>query len=586
MKVPIDFKTEKATIFLSPMLFVQRFISQAIFIACTLTFLFSSEMHAADDITETPSTAKSETTMTAPPVSSKDLKPKAVKESLNTTGDWRYTLRPSDSIWTVANDYLKSNKNWVELVRYNHITDPNRVSPGTTLQIPFNWLKVQPAPAIAISVTGEALVKKSQATQWQQLLAQQYLRVGDTIRTVNGSVLVKFADNSVLRLDYHTTLVFNRLSQFGKSGMTDTGLRLEKGRVSTKVKPVKENGSRYEISTPSAVAAVRGTEFRLETDGKQTNLEVMEGTVNLASPSQTLDVPAGFAIGTTNVGTLSTATPLPAPPTVKSTLQQINKLPATIAWNAITGAVKYQYSLFEGQQYDGNLLVRETTNTPYVTLNHLNNGDYTLTMRAISRSGIQGLDDIQKIHVNIRAMSAALISPIDYEHFTEIQPVFRWKPMDSNVQARLQVAVNEDFSELVIDSGYIYQDSRSLDIILKPNRYFWRVVTQAGGESIATSETRRFNISGELEQPKVISINYNGDSAKVFWKTIPAAESYTVQLSASEGFEPMLQEQTTSETSVAIRVSPGNKYYLRIRANGSSYYSPSISEVTELEVTY
>ncbi|PID44374.1 MAG: hypothetical protein CSB48_01975 [Proteobacteria bacterium] len=513
-----------------------------------------------------------------------DLRPRPVKppSSVNSTGDWEYRLRPSDSIWSVANDYLKPGKSWVDLVRHNHISAPGKTAPGTLLQIPFNWLKVQPAPALTVSITGEVLIKKSQETRWKPLLPKQHLRVGDTIKTVNGSVLIRFADQSVLRLDKNTKVVFNRLSQFGKSGMTDTGLRLEKGRVSTKVAPVKVNGSRYEISTPSAVAAVRGTEFRLHTNGRQTDLEVVEGTVNLSSPSETVDIPAGYTIGTSGSGKLSTAARLLPPPSVRQIPSPVTRLPVTITWNEVNGAQKYQYSLYKGSQHDGNLILRRMTPTPRITLNHLNNGAYTLTMRAITGSGIHGMDQVQPLRIKIPAITATLISPVDGEQFNDTSPVFRWKPITSNVQARLQVAVSEDFSEPVIDSGYIYQHNRSLDTTLKPGHYYWRVLTRAGGEGITSSEVRTFAISGSLEKPKIISIDYKNGNATVSWEAVTAAESYTVQLSSSHSFGTILQEKTTNETSLPLKMKPGMSCYLRIRATGSRYYRPSTSDITRV----
>ena len=106
-----------------------------------------------------------------------------------------------------------------------------------TLAIPFPWLRIQPAPAVAVSVSGETLMKDSQSSEWRSLSNRQYLHVGDTIKTLKGSVLCDFADGSVLRLENDTTLIFNRLSQFGKSGMTDTGLRLEKDGSPPKLNP-------------------------------------------------------------------------------------------------------------------------------------------------------------------------------------------------------------------------------------------------------------------------------------------------------------------------------------------------------------
>ncbi len=55
------------------------------------------------------------------------------------------------------------------------------------------------------------------------------------------------------------------LGSFDASGMVDTSVRLKKGRVENRVAPQKPD-SRYRIITPAAVAAVRGTEFRVGGD--------------------------------------------------------------------------------------------------------------------------------------------------------------------------------------------------------------------------------------------------------------------------------------------------------------------------------
>ncbi len=500
--------------------------------------------------------------------------------------EWRYVTRPSDTIWSIAKDYLNPMKTWVDLVRHNHIEDPNALPPGSTLAIPFAWLKVQPAPAIAVSVSGEALLKDSQSSQWNSLKNKQYLHVGDTIKTMKGSVLVKFADGSVLRLENHTTLIFNRLSQFGKSGMTDTGLRLEKGRVSTKVEPMKENGSRYEISTPSAVAAVRGTEFRVEVTEAGSNLEVTEGEVSFASSRGSVLVKEGFGAQVSATGALSPITPLPAKPKVKQLPSAINQFPIQLAWHPVAGAAHYHYSLYEGAPTDGQLIQQQRINTPEVLINHLNNGLYTVTIRAESEKGLQGVDDVQTIRVNLKAEPVTLLSPEDGAVIERNQPVFRWAPSQPDHRAKLQVAPTDQFYQPIIDSAWVYRNHQNLEVLLDPGRYYWRVIAQAGNESTSASEVRSFTLKQELPAPKILSVNHQDETSKVFWKRIAMAQSYTVQLARDAAFDFLEQEQTTEETSMSIRIDKNTLYYLRVRANGQKFYTSSFSDVTQIELTY
>lgn len=501
-------------------------------------------------------------------------------------GEWRYVMRPSDSIWSIASDYLNDNQTWIDLVRYNHIKDPAKIPPGMTLAIPFPWLRIQPAPAVAVSVSGEALMKDSQSSEWRSLSNRQYLHVGDTIKTLKGSVLVRFADGSVLRLENDTTLIFNRLSQFGKSGMTDTGLRLEKGRVSTKVEPLRENGSRYEISTPSAVAAVRGTEFRVEVNNSGSSLEVTDGKVSFTSSEGSVLVTEGHGAQAGLSGKLSLPISLPAQPTIKLLPSEVHQFPIQLAWNPVKDATAYQYQLFEGNPSDGKQVHQQTVFTPEVMINHLDNGIYSVTLRAVNQAGLQGVDDVQTLRVQLTAEPAALISPAHGEVIQDSQPVFRWAPKNPQHQAKLQVDTNDQFTHPLIDSPWLYNSQQNLDIILEPGHYYWRVVSQAGQENTATSEVRDFRIQSTLFSPQILSINHSGDLSKIFWKRVANALSYTVQLALDASFQSLEQELTTEDTHVSIRIDKGKRYYFRIRANGAPYYSTSFSEVTPIELAY
>lgn len=65
-----------------------------------------------------------------------------------------YTVRPGDSLWTIADRYLLSPGHWLALGRHDHLDRPDDLTPGTLLEIPIAWLQRRPAPAELVAVGG------------------------------------------------------------------------------------------------------------------------------------------------------------------------------------------------------------------------------------------------------------------------------------------------------------------------------------------------------------------------------------------------------------------------------------------------
>ncbi len=100
------------------------------------------------------------------------------------------------------------------------------------------------------------------------------------IRFVDDGAIIKLFANSILTINTEKTE--NRL---------DKNLYLEVGELWSKVS--KEKGS-YEIETPTAVAAVKGTDFLTEVkEGGDTWLFTFEGVVELKSDLGTVEVDKG-----------------------------------------------------------------------------------------------------------------------------------------------------------------------------------------------------------------------------------------------------------------------------------------------------
>jgi hypothetical protein len=90
-------------------------------------------------------------------------------------------------------------------------------------------------------------------------------------------------ENNMIRLRPNTTLGVDKLtvSEEDSSYVSDAELNLKSGRIFASVRKVSPS-SVYLIKIPDGVAAVRGTQLQLDTDGSSSSCSVSSGTVWLS----------------------------------------------------------------------------------------------------------------------------------------------------------------------------------------------------------------------------------------------------------------------------------------------------------------
>ncbi len=154
-----------------------------------------------------------------------------------------------------------------------------------------------PARAAYIdSWRGEVDLKKSASAEWVRLAGDEKTRLadGDALRTARASTVQLFMDDgSLVKL---APLSSFKMSTENKDSVS---LGLYFGRVRSWVKKFSK---KFEVRTPSAVCAVRGTDFMVEADADGSRVEVYEGSVlagdskgntGLVREGQFAEVPAG-----------------------------------------------------------------------------------------------------------------------------------------------------------------------------------------------------------------------------------------------------------------------------------------------------
>jgi hypothetical protein len=111
----------------------------------------------------------------------------------------------------------------------------------------------------------------------------QTLREGDVIRTgPDGRAEIEYFDGSITRLDFNTTFTIVALSDDAEDGSTVIEADQTSGGTFSRVVELTGSQSRFETSTPTAVASVRGTDyFVLMNDDDTQTVGVIEGLVDV-----------------------------------------------------------------------------------------------------------------------------------------------------------------------------------------------------------------------------------------------------------------------------------------------------------------
>jgi len=141
-----------------------------------------------------------------------------------------------------------------------------------------------------VSASGGAWVRFVRDPVWFDALREQVLTAGDVLKTGDyGRMGVLFADGTQIRVSRKTVLAIRAVGRPENPGPTTLGV--EAGEVFSRAKAVPEG---LRIETPSASAAIRGTDWalRVEENGT-TTVTVLEGRVVLANEHGSLVVEPG-----------------------------------------------------------------------------------------------------------------------------------------------------------------------------------------------------------------------------------------------------------------------------------------------------
>jgi hypothetical protein len=488
-----------------------------------------------------------------------------------TAGDFVYTVQPGDHPWNVAQRYLVSSSLGPQLLQLNKLVDDRHIMPGTRLRIPQSWLKLETAQVRVLAAYGDT----TQQNKTNNLIA---VSVGDvlsapvTLRTgPTGSVTLGFADGSrvLMRRDSELQLRQTQQRVLGRANMTQ--LFLMHGSLENQVTPLGNSGGRFEIRTPAAVAAVRGTDFRVQALGLELRTEVLDGTVNVANRAGQVNTMAGQgALAQIGQSPVRSMRPLLQAPSLDGLPERIERLPIDLPMQRLEGAAAYRTQLAPDAGFNV-VLSDETNSAARIRARDVDDGSYVLRLRAIDADGLEGYSAQRTVIVHARPASPLLIEPAAQAVIESARPRFKWAQGEPGWTYRLQIMPSTGTMPLddqVVPAGESVQPL----IDLGPAVYQWRVAAIQPGKGQGPwgdFQTFRRVLPGPgIEPPRV-----DDGTTTLRWPVQGQVANYRLQVARDQQFTSSLVDVQTELMQYKLQdLAPGT-HYVRVQTVGGDGYT-------------
>ena len=196
------------------------------------------------------------------------------------------TVRPGDTLWGIANTYLKDPKNWDQILAYNKNlgSDPSAALPGMILKVPVKLIREDLRAAKLVYRINKVLFRKKETADWQGTRDNQDVFKNDSVRTLEDSrAKVKFLNGDMLSLDPNSMAIIKPLNKDYDVELKAGGVFVGKSKVvtaSAKIYP-KTQDTRYSAevkSDLSTVVRVHQGRAAVEAEGRTVDVAANMGT--------------------------------------------------------------------------------------------------------------------------------------------------------------------------------------------------------------------------------------------------------------------------------------------------------------------
>ena len=486
-----------------------------------------------------------------------------------------HTAVAGDTLIGLSQRYLADPRHWQVLARVNKVANPRRIPIGQALCIPVDRMKTTPQPGVVLEVVGE--VTRHAPPGAGPVAAMQPVQKGDavtqgmTLRTSpNGYVTVQLADGSILKVQADTQARLDSSVKYEEAGFFASTWTVLRGRVESLVTHLTGGQPRYQIKTPQAVLGVRGTEFRVATDDRQTRGETLAGTVAVSgavngaadSARHTTLVAAGHGTVANAQARVAEPQPLPAAPVLSALPSLFERPLLRLDLPETPGASSYRIQIAEDADFR-RVRAEASSPQPHFRVSDLPDGHYHLRARVANAQGLEGLDATQPLRLKARPEPPIPTAPANRGKLRAREAQLNWTAHPQAQSYRLQVAHDEGFTQLVLDQATL--PAPQATVPLPAGDYHWRVATTAAGPDQGPwGDAQLLQMREPPAQPPPPVLT--PDSLQFQLQAEPG-QRFEFQMATDAEFAQLLHAVASDKPDIALPRPPeGGRLYVRYRA--------------------
>jgi len=500
--------------------------------------------------------------------------------------DWIYTVTKGDNLWEFSEKHLDTVLRFEQLRKINNIQNPKIMPPGSKIRVPLKWVRSNPVPAEIAEFRGSVELFRADGENEKITQTGALLQLGDRIKTgPDSTVAIKFADDSIMTLHADSLIRFDHMSAHGTTGMVDSRLHLIDGRMDTRVTPAVGPGSRFEIHTPSAISAVRGTEYRTAVSAKDnaSSIEVLHGKVAVQGAQKQRLINAGFGTKVAQGKQPIAPRKLLRAPGLAGIPDRIRIIGWTLSWEKLKGATQYRVEVSDQDNFN-TILWQKKTEYAKVGLPDLLDGQYYVRVRGIDELGLEGIQKVTPFLMDTRPQPPVQLKPAPAQVFRATTPELQWSDSAEADRYHLEIATDENFQQLIVAQkdfkGTKFDTSEWSDTQI----YYWRLTSiTAEGEYGPVGESRSYEIK-PIPETVTAEMNTTDDGMLVAsWRAGTPGLSYQVQMADDPGFKAITLDETISEPKLSFEPVSGQMRYLRVRGIEPDGYQGPWGAVQKIE---
>lgn len=505
-----------------------------------------------------------------------------------------YTVEPQDTLIGLSRQLLVNPAAWPEVARLNRLPDPNRITPGQGLQVPTRLLRSAEQPALLLSGEGDVLIDGQPAQAGAQLKPGQRLSTAAA-----SSAVLQLGDGSRVKLLPQSDTALSEHRRFElKAAAASPGTEAPEGVFATSMRLVRgtlellasklPRAKPLEVSTPTAVIGVRGTDYRVRHDDQAgavaTRTEVLSGRVRADAQGAAevgRDLSAGEGAALREGERRPRVAPLPAAPSLQAMPRLFERPLVRFKLADEPGPLRVQVAA--DAAFNRVLRDESVPAGGEVRLAGLPDGTWHLRARRVGAEGLEGPDTQVAWVLKARPEPPLPASPPLKGKVMAGEVSLSWARNPDAATERLEVARDAAFEQIVARQDGLSSGSTRVRID-QPGTYHWRLGSvRADGDRGPWSDARSFEARPPLPAAQG-SLSEDGRLMQFAWSGEPS-DRHQAELARDAGFAEVVARADLTEPrwSLPTPTQPGT-YYIRYRAIEADGFITDWSSPQQLEV--